>query len=238
MKIKRRQLLTISMLIIYWPVLFIITHIPIPQIVYQARVSDKALHFISYLILVFLLWFVIKPYQKVSWRKPAVWWVLLVVVWYGVLDEWLQTRIGRMCDFADFVADLSGAVTALVILSTMQFWPAFVTVTGLSIFLFTNLARTNLAELIPAFNIVFHLGAYAFFTVIWLRYIQNIKPIFMSISVWKSIIFMAPVLLLAVTKLTSLMIGKDVYVSDIYLSLAAIAVVHITHYAVRRYKIT
>ena len=90
MVLSRRQKLTIISLLFYWPGVFILAHIPIPQLVYKAQVSDKSLHFLAYLVLVFLLWFAISPNKKVNWRKAAVWWILFVVVLYGVVDELLQ----------------------------------------------------------------------------------------------------------------------------------------------------
>src|SRR4030042_647093 len=101
MALSRRQKLTIISLLVYWPGVFILAHIPIPQLVYKAQVSDKSLHFLVYLVLVFLLWFTISPDKKVNWRKAAAWWVLFVVVWYGVVDEVLQGYVGRSCDIID-----------------------------------------------------------------------------------------------------------------------------------------
>jgi hypothetical protein len=52
-----RQKNIIAVLVIYWITLVILSHIPIPQVVYRARVSDKWFHFLAYLNLIFLLWF-------------------------------------------------------------------------------------------------------------------------------------------------------------------------------------
>jgi len=50
------------MLLIYWPGLFVLTHIPIPQLARQSGMSDKMMHALAYLALVFLWWFSISPY--------------------------------------------------------------------------------------------------------------------------------------------------------------------------------
>lgn len=115
MVLSRRRKLTIISLLLYWSGVFILTYIPVPQLVYKAQVSDKSLHFLVYLVLVFLLWFAISPNKKVNWRKAAVWWVLFVVVWYGVVDEWLQSYVGRTCDIMDFFADLAGTLAGLIL---------------------------------------------------------------------------------------------------------------------------
>ncbi|GAG33646.1 unnamed protein product, partial [marine sediment metagenome] len=160
MALSRRQKLIIISLLVYWPGIFILAHIPIPRLVYKAQVSDKGIHFLAYLILVFLLWFAISPNKKVSWRKAAVWWVLLVVVWYGVVDELLQGYVGRSCDVMDFFANLVGTLAGLILFSFFTFWPVLLVVVGTTIFTLTNLARANMADLLPITDAVFHLFAH------------------------------------------------------------------------------
>ena len=101
MALSCRQKLGMLSLAIYWPTLFIVSHIPIPTVVRKAGVSDKGLHFLAYLILVFLLWFVLNPHRKVRWPRAGVWWVFLALVAYGVVDELLQGYLGRSCDIGD-----------------------------------------------------------------------------------------------------------------------------------------
>ena len=113
MNLPSRQKLTIISLLIYWPAIFIVLHIPIPDLIYQANVSDKALHFLVYLILASLLWFAARPEDKVNWRKRRVWWVVLAAVIYGVTDEITQCMVGRSCDIADFFANIAGVFSGL-----------------------------------------------------------------------------------------------------------------------------
>ena len=121
MALSRRQKLVLAALLMYWPAIFIETHIPqIPRWVSQVVASDKVMHFVAYFFLSFLLWFAANPNKKVHWRKPSVWLILFVVVWYGVIDEWLQMYVGRNTDVRDFFADLAGAITGLMILSQVQ----------------------------------------------------------------------------------------------------------------------
>ena len=153
MALSRRQKLITVALIFYWPSLFIVAHIPIPQLVRKAHVSDKSLHFIAYLLLVFLFWFALNPECKVNWRKAAAWWVLLVIAGYGVVDELLQGCMsGRSCDVRDYIANLTGIVTGLILFSLLNFWLALLTVSGITIFTLTNVARANLTDLVPITN--------------------------------------------------------------------------------------
>lgn len=178
--LTRRQIPILIALLLYWPAIFIATHIPrIPQWVGQVPVSDKTLHFLAYLFLVFLLWFAINPNRKVSWRKPAAWWILFAVVWYGVMDEWLQMYVGRCADVRDFFADLAGAVTGLVLLTIFYFWPGCLILTGFGVFVVTNFLRAHTTAQLQIIEVGFYFCSYAFFSMLWMRYIHHfltVKP--------------------------------------------------------------
>ena len=225
MAVSRLQKLMIVLLLVYWPALFVLAHMPIPRLVREAGVSDKGLHFLAYLILVFLLTSAISPYKKVSWRRPMVWWVLLVVSGYGVVDELLQKYVGgRTCDATDFLANLAGTLTSLALVSVLDFWTACVVVAGSGIFILTNLTRVNPADLLPITNTVFHLSAYASFTVLWIRYIQ-LRLKFKTGGGWLATAFAAPLVLLLAAKLGSMVLRRHFGMRDVVLSAAAIAVV-------------
>ncbi len=228
MVLSHRQKLTIILLLLYWPGIFILAHMPIPRLVYKAQVSDKSLHFLAYLILTFLLWFAISPTKKVNWRKASAWWVLLAVVWYGVVDEVLQYYVGRGPDVMDFFADLGGTLAGLILLTIFPFWSASLVITGATIFVLTNFTRANLADLVPITNAVFHLFAYGFFTMLWLRYIHLLLPIKAPKPKWMIAALALPVGFLLTVKLFSVIFGKDFGVKDVIISVAGIAAVVIT----------
>ena len=226
MAISPRQKLTIIPLLLYWPTIFILAHIPIPQLVRQAHVSDKSLHFLAYLILVFLLWFAISPNKKVNWRRTAVWWVLFVVSGYGVVDEWLQCYVvGRSGNIADFSANLAGTLTGLILLSFFTFLPVLLIVTGITIFLLTNLARANVADLLPVTSAVFHPFAYGFFTIVWIRNMYRSLPQKAPKPKWLMAALAMPAGLLLLVKLFSVISGRYFGVRDVILSAVGIAAV-------------
>jgi len=171
----RRKVL-ILLLALYWPVLFILAHIRMPEIVRQAGVSDKTLHFLAYMILVFLLWGVISPYQKVHWCKATVWWLLLVVVGYGVVDEWLQGYIGRTPDARDFLADLGGTMMSLGLLSFLDFWLVATILSALTLFMLNCLTHADLTSLLPAANPILHFLGYGLLAALWIRYRSHSRP--------------------------------------------------------------
>jgi VanZ family protein len=219
-------------LLLYWPGVFILAHIPIPQLVYKAGVSDKSIHFLAYLILIFLLWFAISPDNKVNWRRASVWWVLFVVVWYGVIDEVLQGYVGRTCDIRDFLADLAGTLAGLILFSFFTFWPVLLIVTGATIFTLTDFIRANLANLVPITNAMFHFFAYGFFTMLWLQCIHLFLPMKAPKAKWITAALAMPVCFLLTVKLFSVIFGKEFVVQDVIIAVAGITAVVVTTYLI------
>ncbi len=236
MVLSRRQKLTVISLLVYWPGAFILAHIPIPQLVREAGVSDKSLHFIVYLILTFLLWFAISPNKKVNWRRAAVWWVLFVVVWYGVADEVLQGYVGRSCDVMDFLADLAGTLTGLVLFSFLTFWPVLLVVTGATIFTLTNFIHANLADLVPITNAMFHLFGYGFFTMLWVQNIHLFLPMKVPKPKWMIAALALPIGFLLIVKVFSVIFGKELVVKDIIVAVIGITAVVVTTYLIALFR--
>ena len=193
--------------------------------VYQAQVSDKSIHFIAYMLLVFLLWFAVYPNKKVNWRKAGAWWVLFVVVWYSVADELLQGYVGRNSDIIDFCANLAGTLTSLVLLTVFSFWPASLIVTAVTIFFLTNLAKANIADLLPATSVLFYLFAYAFFTMLWLRYIYLFfRPKAPQLK-WLITALIVPLGLLLSVKISSVILDRNFELGHMIVSATGITAV-------------
>ena len=235
-----RKKLALLCLLVYWPSLFVLAHMPIPKLVRQADMSDKTLHALAYFILVFLLWGTVRPYQRVNWRKATVWLILAVVVWYGVMDEWLQGYTGRSPDVKDFVADLIGAGASLILLTFLSLWPATLLLMGLSIFVLSNSSRADVTKLLPLTHSAFHLLAYGVFNCLWAMYIQRIcrqAPRYRTkgIEYWLgkprnplrgSILSMfVPFFLLGIVKLGSFVLHRPFSKSDIIAALTGIVAV-------------
>jgi len=237
MAIFRRRKLIIISLLIYWPTLFVLAHIPIPSMVRKAGVSDKSLHFMAYLALVFLLWCAINPDRKVNWRKPAVWWVLLVTVCYGIIDELLQgVVVGRSCDIMDFFADLWGAITGLILLTFFTFWPAFLVVTGIIIFALTNVTRVNLADLLPVTYRVFLLFSYGFFAALWIQNMRLFLPFKAPKLKWLIVTSALPIGFLVAVKLFSVISGRDFRLQDVIVAAVGIAAGVVINYLIELFR--
>ena len=208
---------------IYWPGIFIATHVPrLPGWLGRAEVSDKVLHYVAYLCLIFLCWVALSPYEKVNWRKAKVWIVLAMVVWYGAVDEWLQMYVNRSPSVYDFYANLAGTLSGLVILSLFSFWPALVIVSGMIIFISTNLISIAMVGPNAFLRIVFDFIAYGGFTLIWIHFTQHYICLKRFGLRWLTFALSVPVLLLVVVNGYSIGMGRQVGVIDVLCSFTAI----------------
>lgn len=215
MPLYRRHKVVLAALLLYWPAMFVLTHIPqLPSWVVTAQMSDKSLHFLAYLALVFLWWFAISPYSRVNWRKAAVWWTLAVMVWYGAIDEWLQSYVGRIADVKDFYFDLAGALTGLILLSIFTFWPASLLVTACIILTVTMFSKISLAAVSPTINVVFHLFTYAFFSILWTGYIKRRFDLRPPQRQWLIVSCAMPLILLLFEGIGSVVSGKAFLLQD------------------------
>ncbi|MCH8193057.1 MAG: VanZ family protein [Planctomycetes bacterium] len=223
-----RRKLAILSIVIYWPALFVATHIPMPEVIDELDINDKGLHFVAYFSLVFLCWGVIHPYRKVNWRNFNVWLILAVVVWYAVMDEWLQSHVGRHCELDDFLADLCGALASLFVLSWLPFWPATLLLGSMTIFVAANCARTDITQIVPITNNAFHLIAYSTFTGLWLfRLSRTAAKRDRSAGAschWLILGVALPVFLLTAVKAASFVLDRHFGIADVVFSLVGIGV--------------
>jgi len=210
----RRQKITIALLVLYWIALVVVTHMPIPKLVYEAQVSDKWLHFLGYINLVFLLWFTVYHDRKVNWRSRWTWLVLLAAAAYGGLDELSQPWFGRSCDIEDFAANAVGIMTGLVLFTFLSFWQALPMVMAITIFGVTNLVHTDLSKLAPVANTAFHIFAYGGFALIWAKFMDLYLPC-RTFFKWLIIALAGPVVLLFVVKGGSVLLARPFAATDL-----------------------
>jgi len=209
MGVMQRKKVTVILLVLYWPTAFVLSHIPMPQVVRDAHMSDKSLHFLAYMVLTLLLWSVVKPYQKVRWCRATAWWVLGTVIVYGICDELLQHFVaGRSTDVRDLVADATGAVAALGVLSFLSFWPACLVAVGTIIYTLAVFTRADVSQILPVTATLFHLAAYALFTLLWagcLRHWQALRKV--GFGKFLALVA-APIALMVVVKASVMLSGK------------------------------
>lgn len=231
MPLRRRHKYILLAVGIYWPLIFWLTHIPVPMLARRSGMSDKTMHALAYMVLTFLLWLAVNPYEKVSWKRRSFWVIAAAVMIYAALDELLQGRMGRGADFLDFLADTLGGLLALGIMTFLSFWPALLALSAIFIFVIQNLS--NLTSLWPQYhlNTVFHFTAYAAFTLIWIHFLIR-KGSDRPAAKWLLEGLAVPLLLLAVVCGGSPIRGKEIYLVDVCTAVFAIAVSVLSSYII------
>jgi hypothetical protein len=101
-------------------------------------------------------------------------------------------------------------------------WPALLTVTGITIFSLTNFVRADLSELMPVTNDTFHFFSYAFFAILWVRYISRLLQTGISRLKWWAPAFALPLALLIVVKIGSVFCGKKIERWDVIIAVVGI----------------
>lgn len=112
-RFSRRFPIAAAILLCYWGTIFVGTHVP-GSVLGEPKIWDKALHFIAYAGLAFLL-ACVYGYRALPTRR-TYFGLLTLLGLYGVLDETSQLFVpGRSADPADWLADMLGAMAGLAI---------------------------------------------------------------------------------------------------------------------------
>ena len=214
MRLLRRHKYILIALAVYWPLVFTLTLIPVPDIARRSGMSDKTMHVMAYFALTFLVWCAVSPYHCIQWNRAKAWWVLGALTLYGAVNEYLQGFVGRSACVEDFIANLFGIVFAMGVMSIFHFWPALL-IAGLgSVFVVSNLS--NLTALYPQyhFNTVFHFIAYAGLTLIWIQHIERYLHLRRNRTAWLLAATALPVAMLGLVWVTAPLYDKTVWVTD------------------------
>jgi VanZ family protein len=226
MTFTRRRKFVLAALLLYWPAIFTLTHVPqLPQWVGQTQLGDKTPHFLAYLGLVFLLWFAVSPYKRVDWFKWTVWMTLAAMAIYGTLDEWLQGFVNRMPDVWDFVADMAGVTTGLLLLTVFDFWLASLLVGTCVIFASVNVMQTDIVALMPVSSTVFYLVAYALVAAVWVNHIKMRHKLEPGDPRWLPVAMLVPLAIIAAVHGYASLVTHRIHPSSITAGLAGIIVV-------------
>lgn len=103
----------------YWLFLFVMTHIPNPDLP-GPRNSDKWAHVGSYAALAFLYWRFAEAVRQAPLSPRFVWRAAAVLLAFAALDELTQGMVGRGSDPLDWVADAGGVVMVLAALEVRR----------------------------------------------------------------------------------------------------------------------
>lgn len=98
--------------VILWVGAMILTHIPAGEVP-ELGVSDKLAHAAGYFVLAAVFWLTLRAYEfRPRGRAPLV---AMVAMAYATLDEATQPLFRRHAAVGDWLADVIGAVTALLV---------------------------------------------------------------------------------------------------------------------------
>ncbi len=169
-------------LVFYWLLLCIATHIPrLPQINIAGR--DKTMHFTAYMGLTILFWLACWGKQRPHWLKRGIYVTVLLVACYAALDEITQEYLiqGRTGDPYDWLADMSGCITGLLLLYLLRSWRRWLIVYWGALFFITHFPGQPFFRYLPPEIRQFHaLGvmlSYLVLTFLWWRSLSK-KPYF------------------------------------------------------------
>ena len=105
----RRGILTT--LLALWIAALVLSHFPVERLP-EMSTSDKRLHFAGFFLLSGLLLLSLAAYGVRHSRRIPI--ALVMMVLYAAIDETTQPWFNRSCDSRDFLADVLGAVAAIV----------------------------------------------------------------------------------------------------------------------------
>jgi hypothetical protein len=213
----------IAALVLYWPFIFLLAHVPqVPRWILRTQMSDKTLHYLGYLLLVFLWWFAAFPSKRPSFFSRPLWFTVAMMLVYAAADEWLQRFTHRTPDIYDFFADMVGVLTGLVIFAIAGLRLSALAVSAFIIFVLTSFCKADPLAFVPFIDILFYIGAYALVTFLWMHHLRETAYL-------RSIAFLLagillPAVLLAVTAIVAPKFGKVFEADRLMAAIGGIAV--------------
>ena len=117
------------------------------------------------------------------------------------------------------------SISIWTLLSIFPFWPAFLALTAAAIIVSTIFLQATLADQLPLAITVFHLLAYAFFTMLWIRYMSCFLPVKAPQSRWLIGALALPVGFLLGTQLFFAIAAEGFAAQNLIVSAAAIIAV-------------
>ena len=111
--LQRHKHLMLSVCVILWGLAFIVSHIPADRLP-ETHVSDKSLHFVGFFGLSSVLLLTLTGYNVLRLRRVVA--AICITAGYAAFDEATQALVNRQAAFGDWLADVCGAVLAVIVL--------------------------------------------------------------------------------------------------------------------------
>ncbi|MDY6913326.1 MAG: VanZ family protein [Planctomycetota bacterium] len=111
--LQRRKHLALSICVILWVFAFIVSHVPADRLP-KTHVGDKYLHFVGFFGLAIALLLTLAGYNVPRLRRVVV--AICITAGYAAFDEATQALVNRHAAFSDWLADVCGALLAVIVL--------------------------------------------------------------------------------------------------------------------------
>ena len=170
--LKEKTLLK-CLLLFYWIVLSIATHIPVPGWVPAMGMSDKTMHYFAFFSLAVLVWAGFVFDKKVNWFKPKVWFFLGILLLYGILDEVTQSFIGRGANLYDLAADIIGAAGGFLVLTFLSVPAGLLVLINLAVFVLPYLAKAGILNIAAPLEFISYFLAFSALALSWIGYLKK-----------------------------------------------------------------
>lgn len=211
----------------YWPMLFVATHIPRPPHL-QIFGRDLTLHFTAYFLLTLLFWLARHHRLRPHWFKRTPYLVIGIIAVYAALDEILQMFVNRHAAVIDWLADVTGCLTALVILTLLRRGWHWLTAYWLVLLILTHWpvkdsAFVTLPPFLQQYEFCFTFTAYVILTLLFWRSCCPQPRFMMTAKVAATTLFVMPIYALFDEFLSHLM-GRGFHTSDLLAALSGIFV--------------
>ena len=107
-------------LCVYWPTIFIISHIPKDHVPKNVPVSGRAVHLVAYFVLTLLVFLNAGLFRSFSLRSMKIYLLVGAIAVYAAVDEWLQIYVqGRHGSPVDWSINVAACICCVVLLALL-----------------------------------------------------------------------------------------------------------------------
>ena len=181
---------------LYWPALFVSTHIPrLPNV--KVYGHDVTLHIFFFMVLTLLFWLARYGRFRPSFTERKLYLTVGIMAVYGAVDEFTQKFVGRHCDIVDWYSDMGGVLIALLLLFLLRrplhwlvaYWLVLLVVTHWPL----EKPLVSLPDFLEQFQLVYVLVGYLILTLLWWRTMCPQPKFMFNKSILISTLFVLPI---------------------------------------------
>ena len=114
----QKSRLALAALCLYWPAIFLISHIPKSHVPKNVQISGITVHLGAYFLLTLLVFLNAGLLRSTSLRSKKTWLLAGLIAVYAALDELLQCFVeGRDGSLNDWTIDMAACLFCIVLLA-------------------------------------------------------------------------------------------------------------------------